>query len=179
VTLPLFGAYVAWSGIDPGEVIRHNWKWGVGGAVVVGALMVMAVFRQDSSARPEGQELVTDLLWFGVVYGLLDALLLSVLPVLATWHAFRTRGWTEGWVRKVGVGALAILASMLVTATYHLGYEEYRGGDVFDPLVGNSIMTLGYVLTNNPITSVASHIAMHIAAVLQGAETTSQLPPHY
>ena len=40
-------------------------------------------------------------------------------------------------------------------------------------------MSLGYILTNNPIAAVFSHIAMHIAGVLQGPATVMQLPPHY
>jgi hypothetical protein len=40
-------------------------------------------------------------------------------------------------------------------------------------------MSLGYLLTNNPITAVFSHIAMHVAGVLHGPATVAQLPPHY
>jgi hypothetical protein len=40
-------------------------------------------------------------------------------------------------------------------------------------------MSLGYLLTNNPITSVGSHTAMHITAVLHGTTTAIQMPPHY
>jgi hypothetical protein len=40
-------------------------------------------------------------------------------------------------------------------------------------------MSLGYILTNNPIAAVFSHIAMHTAGVLHGKATVIQLPPHY
>ena len=40
-------------------------------------------------------------------------------------------------------------------------------------------MTLGYLLTNNPLTAILSHIAMHIAGVLHGPASVMQLPPHY
>jgi hypothetical protein len=179
VAAPFLIGYFLWSGIDLRGFVVHHWRWGLGGAVVFGAFVVMSVLRQDASARPEGVRLVWDLIWLGVVYGLIDALLLSVLPVLATWRALSTRGWTESLSGKFGIGALAIVASLVVTAAYHLGYVEYRDGDIVDPVFGNGIMSLGYVLTNNPITAVGSHIAMHVAAVLNGADTTVQLPPHY
>jgi|APFre7841882724_1041349.scaffolds.fasta_scaffold333985_2 hypothetical protein len=38
-------------------------------------------------------------------------------------------------------------------------------------------MTLGYVLANNPIAAIFSHIAMHIAGVLHGPATVMHLPP--
>jgi hypothetical protein len=68
---------------------------------------------------------------------------------------------------------------VLVTAAYHLGYPEYRGVGLFGPVIGNSSMTLGYLITNNPLAAVVSHIAMHIASVLHGPATVVQLPPHY
>jgi len=56
---------------------------------------------------------------------------------------------------------------------------EYRDGDIVNPVIGNGVMSVGFVLTSNPITAVASHIVMHVTAVLHGAESTVQLPPHY
>ena len=37
----------------------------------------------------------------------------------------------------------------------------------------------GYVLTNNPVAAIFSHIAMHIAGVLQGPAPVIQLLSHY
>jgi hypothetical protein len=88
-------------------------------------------------------------------------------------------GWTKQWYGKVLVGIVAEAASMLVTALYHLGYPEFQGPQVVFPLIGNSVMSLAYLLTMNPLGAILSHIAMHIAAVLHGINTTFQLPPHY
>ncbi|MBK9715041.1 MAG: hypothetical protein IPO81_27710 [Kouleothrix sp.] len=173
-------AFLRWSGLSLTELFSHNWGWGVMGAVLVGAFLVSNIFSQPASARATGLPLAFDLLWSGVVYGLIDALLLSVLPVLATWQAFSILGWTNHWPGKIAVGAIAFIASLLVTVCYHLGYPEYRAqGGVFGPSVGNGVMTLGYLLTNNPITAIFSHIVMHIAGVLRGSATVIQLPPHY
>jgi hypothetical protein len=173
-------AFLRWTGLSLTELFRHNWVWGVVGAVLVGAFVVRNIFSQPASARAAGLPLAFELLWSGVVYGLIDALLLSVLPVLATRQAFSVLGWTNHWPGKIAVGALALIASLFVTVCYHLGYPEYRvQGGVFGPTIGNGIMTLGYLLTNNPITAIFSHIAMHIAGVLRGPASVMQLPPHY
>lgn len=173
-------AFLRWSGLSLAELFRHNWIWGVVGAVLAGAFVVRNVFSQPVSARAEGFSLAFDVLWSGVAYGLIDALLLSVLPVLATWQAFSTLGWTANWPGKIAVGIIAFIASLFVTVCYHLGYPEYREqGGVLGPTIGNGVMTLGYLLTNNPMTAIFSHIAMHIAGVLHGPISVIQLPPHY
>jgi hypothetical protein len=175
-----FYAFLRWSGLSLMELFRHNWVWGVVGAVLVGAFVVRNVFSQPTSARAEGLPLAFDLLWSGVVYGLIDALLLSVLPVLATWQAFSILGWTTNWPGKIAVGAIAFVASLFVAICYHLGYPEYRmQGGIVGPTIGNGVMTLGYLLTNNPIAAIFSHIAMHVAGVLRGPASVMQLPPHY
>lgn len=180
LVVPFLYAYVRWSQISVGEIIRHNWIWGLVGAVLAGAFVVRNVLSQPVSLHSQGLALAFDVAWLGVVYGALDALFLSVLPVIATWQAFAALGWTESLGGKVLVGAIALVASLFVTVAYHLGYPEYRTpGGIMGPSVGNGVMSLGYLLTNNPMAAVFSHIAMHIAGVLHGPATVIQLPPHY
>ena len=179
VSLTLY-IFMSWSKLSLNELIQHNWVWGILGAALVGTFVVRNILSQPPSPRLTGFPLILDLLWSGVVYGLMDALLLSVLPVLATWQAFSSLGWTTNWPGKIAVGVIAFIASLLITVCYHLGYPEYRvKGGVSGPTIGNGIMTLGYLLTNNPISAVFSHIAMHIAGVLHGPDSVMQLPPHY
>jgi len=173
-------AFFRWSGLSLMELCRHHWVRGIVGALLVGAFLVNNVFSQPASARSEGLTLAFDLLWGGVLYGMLDALILSVLPVLAIWQAFSLLGWTNHWPGKIVVGAIALSASLFVTVCYHLGYPEYRAqGAIFGPTTGNGVITLGYLLTSNPLTAMLSHIAMHVAGVLHGPASVMQLPPHY
>jgi hypothetical protein len=177
---PFLYAFVRWSHLSIGQLIRHNWIWGLVGAALVGAFTVRNILSQPASPSSQGLTLAFDIAWLGVVYGALDALLLSVLPVLATWQAFSALGWTQSLVGKIFVGAIALIASLFVTIAFHLGYPEFRvAGGLMGPSIGNGVMSLGYILTNNPIAAVFSHIAMHIAGVLHGPATVMQLPPHY
>lgn len=171
--------YLRWSQVDLGNFILHYWLWGVIAAILLGIFMVKNILSQPASSPSTGVQLGIDLLWQGVIYGAVDALFLSILPVMATWQAFSQLGWTADWPGKIVVGALALLASLLVTFAYHWGYPEYRGKQIMAPLIGNGMMSLGCLLTANPIAALGSHIAMHIAGVLHGPETTAQLPPHY
>jgi hypothetical protein len=141
--------------------------------------MVLAVQSMDASPRATGGALIWDIVWLGVVYGVLDALMLNVLPVMGVWRASTLLGHTTSWLGKFGTGTLAMIASLGVTAAYHLGYAEFRGSEVADPLFGNAVMTLGYLVFANPITAVVAHVALHIASAIHGVDTTVTLPPHY
>lgn len=174
----LYG-YLRWSGMDLRSFLLHRWIWGVVGVVVVGAIMVASVQRMPASPGSSGSALVGDILWLGIVYGVVDALLLTVLPIAGTWRAFSAAGWTASWPGKLAAGLAAFAASLGVTAAYHLGYVEFRGPQVVDPLIGNGVMTLGALLTGSPLTAIGAHIALHVASVLHGVETTVTLPPHY
>ena len=172
-------AYFRWSQIDLVEELRQRWLLGLAGAVVVGFLMVKNVQSQPSSPRSEGGRLVFDILWFGIVYGVLDGVFLSVMPLLASGQALSELGWMGSWPGTVGAALVGLVASSYVTAAYHLGYPEFRGSAVAMPVLGNAIMSLGYILTRNPLSAALSHAAMHVAAVWHGMEATIQLPPHY
>jgi hypothetical protein len=122
--------------------------------------------------------LVGALGWLGVVYGALDALLLSVVPVLSVYGS-RPPEQLRGWKGRVRWGGAALGASLAVTAAYHLGFPEFRGPTLVQPLIGNAMVTAGYLLTGSPLAAIVAHVIMHGAAVLQGMEGTVQLPPHY
>lgn len=174
----LYG-YLRWSNINIGESVRYHWIWGIVGAILAGFFGSRTVLIQPSSPSPQGLELVFSLLWLGLVYGAVDALFLSVLPLSATWQAFAALGWTNRWAGRIAAGVLALASSLLVIAVYHLGYPEFRGPQVILVVVGVGIQSLLTLLTGSPIVVVLGHIAMHITAVLYGLNSVSQLPPHY
>jgi hypothetical protein len=174
-----FYLFMSWSGISFREMVLHNWVGGLVGAVLLAAFLIKNILSQPVSPRTKGLLFAWDVLWLGVIYGLTDALLLSVFPVLAAWQAFDLLGWTGSWYGSLLVGLIAVFASLLVTVAYHAGYPEYQGKGMVGPVIGNTTMTAGYLLTSNPLAAMFSHMAMHIAGVLHGPATVVQLPPHY
>jgi hypothetical protein len=159
-------------------LLAENWVWGIIAGVIIGAFLVNNVRSQPSSRGSTGGDLALNIAWLGLAYGIIDALFLNVMPVLAVWTGFPQLGWADSWPRKIGMGILALCASLLVTLTYHVGYKEFRNKSVGLVLVGNTLITLAYLLSTNPLGAILSHTAMHVAAVIQGPETTIQLPPH-
>jgi hypothetical protein len=178
LTLAFLLAYARWSGTELRRLARRRLVWGTIVAAAVGAFLILNVVGQRPSPAPQGLLLAFDIVWLGVVYGAVDGLLLSVMPILATWRAGRQLGWTSGWRGRIATALLAVVASAFITATYHFGYAEFRGPALRKAVVGNVIMSAGQLAAGSPIASVGSHIAMHVAAVLHGPDTTVQLPPH-
>jgi hypothetical protein len=174
----LYG-FIRWSQVDLGALFARNWIWGLLAGIVVGAFLVRNVRSQPSSTRSNGADLVLDTFWVGLAYGAMDALFLNIMPVVAVWNGLSAAGWAIAWPGKLAAGALGLLASLLVTLLYHLGYPEFRNRRVLLVLFGNMLITLAYLLSTNPLGAVVSHVAMHVAAVYQGPETMIQLPPHY
>jgi hypothetical protein len=154
--------------------LSRHWRRGVLAGLALGAVLAISVMRQPASDAPSGLHLAISLVWLGLVYGLLDGLLLTVAPVLAV-SDHQTSGRTGGFRRAV----MALAASLFVTAAYHVGYVEFRGPQLLQPLVGNAVVTTGYLVTGSIATPLIGHVIMHGAAVFHGMETTSQLPPHY
>jgi hypothetical protein len=174
-----FSAFIISNNFNVKELIFHNWYWGLLGAVIASAFVIKNVLSQPSSVRHKGLAFLSDIFWPGFAYGLCDALLLSILPILAIQLTFTEAGWMIEWTGKIGFAIMALTASFFVTAIYHLGYPEFRGKKVIWPVIGNGVLSLAYLLTMNPLAAILPHIGMHIAAMIHGRETTGQVPPHY
>jgi hypothetical protein len=164
--------------VRPTVQLRRHWRMGLVGGLVLGGLLAHAVHAQPPSARPAGTSLAWAMIWLGVVYGTLDALLLSVLPVLTIYGSRPPETMLRATAR-LRSGGLSLLASLAITAAYHVGFAEFRGPALVQPLIGNAILTAGYLITGSPLAAVLGHVIMHEAAILHGMETTAQLPPHY
>ena len=172
-------SFIVLNEIDVAAILVENWAWGIAAGGLVSVFLVRNVRSQPASRQLDGAVLVLDIAWAGVVYGMMDALFLNVMPVVAVWVGASQFGWAGTALGKISIGAVGLLASLLVTLAYHLGYPEFRNKKVGLVLAGNSIITLAFLLSGSPLGGMISHTAMHIAAVWQGPETTIQLPPHY
>ena len=157
---------------------QRRWRAGLIVGAFIGALIVRTVLAQPGSPAPQGAALAGALVWLGLVYGVADALLLSVIPVLSVYGTLSAET-LEVPRARLRWGMVALLASAFVTAAYHWGFAEYRGPQVLQPVVGNVAITLAYLLSGNPLAPIVAHVIMHGAAVFHGMETTVQLPPHY
>jgi hypothetical protein len=174
--LAFLGAYVKIMHIDFVGLFARRWRWSLLVGVCSAAFVVWSVVgRNDSTPRPDGAYFAFTVLWRGLLYGGVDALLLSAFPVAVAWSLFNGR--LGGIARKMAFGAVTLLLVLVITATYHLGYEQFREDGVRAPEVGNTVISLPAILTANPLGSLLAHASMHIAADVHVYETDVFLPP--
>ena len=175
VTLGLLGTWTAVEHVDVAGAFRRQWGWSLVIGVAVAAFVVANVMGADATARPSGAYLAFEVLWRGVGYGVVDALLLTAFPCLV---AYRVLGGHIGGVRgRLRYTALALPLVVLITATYHLGYPQYREDGVKQPEIGNTLISIPAFATANPAGSIVAHVSMHVAAVTHAYETPTFLPP--
>lgn len=171
----LLVTYVRAEHVDVRGTFTRAWRWSLALGVLVAAAQVWNVLGEDSTDRPGGAYFAFELLWRGLTYGVVDAMLLSALPCLVAYSILRGR--VGGLTGKARFAALALPMILFVTAAYHLGYPQYRDDGVREPEVGNTIISLPTLATANPLGSVVAHASMHVTAVTHAYETDVFLPP--
>ena len=79
---------------------------------------------------------------------------------------------------KVTIGAVALAASLAMTAVYHAAYTDFRSDKIGKPLTGDLVWSVPTLVTLNPIGAPIAHAGLHTSAVLHSYETDVFLPPH-
>ena len=176
ITLALLASYVRVEHVDVAEVFRRRWQWSLGiGAVLAGVLVLNVFNTEHATARPHGLYFAFELLWRGVGYGLIDTLLLTVFPCLVAYRLLHGR--VGGLRGKLRLTALMLPLVLIVTATYHVGYPQYRQDGIGRPETGNVLISIPTFATANPAGSIVAHVSQHIAAVTHAYESRIFNPP--
>ncbi|HVR13861.1 MAG TPA: hypothetical protein VMS41_08765, partial [Gaiellaceae bacterium] len=95
--------------------------------------------------------------------------------VFAAFAGTRLRQRVAG---KVLIGTIAMVASIGITTSYHLGYSDFRSEKVRKPIVGDMVWSAPTLLTLSPLGAPIAHAGLHVSAVLHSYETDTFLPPH-
>jgi hypothetical protein len=179
LALGYLGWFVARSRLPIRTLLQEHLWWSVGLGVLVAAAIVAQVMDQPGTTHPSGAYYVFELVWRGVIYGTVDALVLSAFPALVALLVLR--GNRKGALHKAAFAGLVLVMSLVVSTSYHLGYSTYRGSELAKPLIGTVMMNLPTVLTGNPAGAVVQHATVHTTAVAHqyygGDDTNHFLPP--
>jgi hypothetical protein len=162
----------------PAMLRRHLLLATVLGLAVGALLSVMVVQSEPATPHPSGLALAAAVLWRGVVYGAADGVLLSAFPILIVVAATTGCRARRSVLGRLGIGVLALLASLVMTAVYHLGYPDFRSEKLAKPVVGDLVWSVPTLATLNPVGAPVAHAVMHVAAVVHASETDTFLPPH-
>jgi hypothetical protein len=174
-----FAGWVRATGQSIGEMVRRRWVLAlVLGFVVAGLLTLVVLGTEDATSRPDGAELIGAVVWRGVAYGLADGLLLSAFPILAVFAMFAGTTLRTRAAGTIAIGLAALVASLALTAVYHVGYSDFRSEKLRKPVAGDVAWSVPTLVTLNPIGAPIAHAGLHVSAVLHSYETDTFLPPH-
>lgn len=173
VTAAVTAGYIAWLGVSVTALLGTHWGWGLLAAPLCGAFMIWGVTRLPVTQQLTGRRLGAALLWEGVIYGITEGVLLSMLPVLMTWQMIHSLGWS-GTGGAIARWTLPVAASVVITVTHHLGYWEYRNRLLVPIAAGCGLLAVGYLVTASPIAPALGHVLSHATGLVHGTE----LPPH-
>ena len=180
--LAVGGLYAGWSqatGYDLRAAVRRRLPLAIGLGLASAALLAALVIRTDpATARPQGIGLLAAVLWRGVVYGATDGLLPSAFPILIVFAGFAGSRLNDHRRGKIMICVVALLASILMTAVYHLGYSDFRSAKLRKPVIGDTIWSVPTLVTLNPVGAPIAHVGLHVTAVVHSYETQVFLPPH-
>jgi hypothetical protein len=174
-------AFLAFFASTHASVLRPLWTEHLWQSILVGAAagtaLALGIFAQAATPHPEGWRYGFQVVWRGLIYGSVDALTLYVFPAAVAFLLMR--GNRQGLSRKVAFAGVALVLSLLVTTTYHLGYSEYRDDTMRYPEIGALVANVPTALTGNPVGAVLTHSTMHVAAVVHQNEggQAHMLPP--
>jgi hypothetical protein len=177
--LALFLAWARDTGRSVREMLARRLPLAVGLGLVfaaIGAAIVTGA--EDGSPHPGGIEFIGALLWRGIVYGAADGLLLSAFPILLVFAVFEKSRLRRRVGGLIVVGAIAMAASLAMTAVYHAGYSDFRGSKLSKPVTGDLVWSVPTLATLNPVGAPIAHVGVHITAVVHSYDTDLFLPPH-
>jgi hypothetical protein len=176
------GLFLAWT-LDTGQSLHRmfarRWRLAIGlGVAFAGIGAAIAIRAEDASGHPGGIEFIGVLLWRGIVYGAADGLLLSAFPILLVFAALKNSRLRRRVGGLIAVGAMAMVASLAMTAVYHAGYSDFRGSKLGKPITGDLVWSVPTLTTLNPIGAPIAHVGVHITAIVHNYDTDLFLPPH-
>ena len=175
-TVGLFLLYVRSTNLELRRWLSRRVLWGILIGIAGGIVLAQGVLARPATAQLSGLELVRAVVWRGLVYGSVDGLLLFAFPWIVVWRGLGAED--GGWAKRASSAALALLSILVVTTTYHLGYEDFRSGMIVQPNIGSAIGAVPTLVTANPVAAPISHVFLHVTAVLHSPETGLFLPPH-
>jgi len=138
-----FGLWVRATGQRLAVMVRRRWRLAVVLGLVFALLLgLVVVGTEPSTTGPQRLALAWAPLWRGVAYGAADGLLLSAFPILAVFAAAEDTPIRRRRSGRALIGAAALLASLVMTTVYHLGYRDFRSALLARPVAADRLADL-------------------------------------
>jgi hypothetical protein len=167
--------YVRTTNSDVVFWVRARWRSSLFFGVLASIYVAVNVWNANPTERPGGLLLIFEVLWRGVVYGVVDSLVLTAFPLAVALGMFR--GDIDGWLRRVGLGVVTLALVWVMSTAYHYGFDQFDEDDLVTPQLTTAVVSLPAVLTVNPVGSIAAQTTLHVAATIRTFESDVFVPP--
>lgn len=175
IALGFLAVYIRATGVDIARLFATGWRLSLVLTVPATAFLVLNVLSRDSTPGPSGAYAVFEVAWRGLGYGIVDALLLTAFPAAVAFSVLG--GKVHGLRRRLTFAVIMLPLVLIITGTYHLGYEQFREDGIGPPEFGNTVISVPSLAAVSPVGSVIAHSAMHVTADIHAYETDIFLPP--
>jgi hypothetical protein len=148
--------------------LKAGWALGL----IMGVFFGLAFLSLESASEPgiETSLWRPDVLPFvlrGAIFGLANAVLISVFPFIITWRAFA--GTAPGTARKIGVTLLACVFIMLMSFLNILGTAGFND-QMQNNITKSMIASIPTIISGNPLAAPISNIFLQVSESVASSE---------
>ncbi len=167
--------YVRTTNSDIVGLVRIGWRSSVFVGVLASVYLVVNVWNANATEHPDGLLLLFEILWRGVAYGIVSALVVTAFPLAVAIGLLG--GVPSGVTRRAAVGLLTLVLVWTMSTTHHLGFAQFDRDDIVTPQLATTAISVPAILTLNPIGSVLAQTSFHVAVTLRVFESNVLVPP--
>lgn len=153
-------SYLRKTGLQLRPALRSGWAMGSIFAVFIGiGLLSYTISIKSGIYQSELNTNVMVIIWRGVIFGIISAVMISVFPFITIWRSFA--GNNPGNLRKVGVSILAVIAIFVTSFSYSAGISGFNKDRIIYNAKMSVLTGIPTLLSGNPLASPIAGAFLH------------------
>jgi hypothetical protein len=166
VILGIFSIAFIWyyskaTDLDWGKSLSPGWALGIILGAFIGLGFISNASTQIHMADFNMPAFTSRVILRGVIYGVLSAILLTIIPFVITWRAFS--GANPGNIRKIAVTLIAVIALASMSFLYNLGLGGFNNKNLNDDVKMSMIANVPSLVSGNPLAGPISNVFLQIS----------------
>jgi hypothetical protein len=162
VSIAFVALYARLSKFHWGASLKSGWALGT----ILGVFIGLAFLSLASMSRPAIESsffsaAILPILWRGLLYGLVSAVLISVFPFIVVWRSLS--GTNPGAIRKFGVTLVAIISIALMSSLYNLGLSDLKKSNLTNQIGKSMIASIPTIISGSPLAAPISNVLLQMS----------------
>ena len=160
-SIAFFWYYSKSTDLNWGESLSPGWALGIILGAFIGLGFISNTTTQINMTDYYMPAFTPAVILRGVVYGILSAILLTIIPFVVIWRAFS--GVNPGNLRKVAVTIIAVIALASMSFLYNLGLNGFNNKNLNDDVKMSMIANVPTLISGNPLAGPISNVFLQIS----------------